>query len=141
MSGPLYLLDARTVMAALRGDPGVDARLLALEPQHWCVSAITQAIVEAALRDQRASFGMQATAVAFFDMAHVVPWDAAAARMFALMERPALHVNDPDIDVTDHFVAAHALALQAVLVTPLQDRFDMIPGLSTEDWIAPFESQ
>ncbi|MEK7271192.1 MAG: type II toxin-antitoxin system VapC family toxin [Planctomycetota bacterium] len=66
----------------------------------------------------------------------VLPYDAAAVehygRIRARLERAGTPIGGMDL-----MIAAHALALGAVLVTHNVSEFRRVPDLSVEDWIAP----
>lgn len=130
---PLYLLDTNITSGVIRGTlPGVDARLQALALDHWCISAITRS-------EQR--FGVELTPLAvrraravdsFLELAPVAPWDKAAADSHARLRATLQRAGTP-IGVYDTMIAAHALALGAVLVTRDSD-FQRVPGLQLQDW-------
>ncbi len=90
------------------------------------VSSITFAEVAlGAWRDERTDVNLF---LRFFDQVPVIPFDRDAALCYAgLPFRRASY---------DRLIAAHALALNATLVTSnLRDFFD-IPRLKLEDWMA-----
>ena len=132
-SSPLYMLDTNITSGVIRGTlPSADARLQALPLDRWCISAVTRS-------EQR--FGVELTPLAvrraravdsFLEMAPVAPWDRAAADSHARL-RAALQRAGTPIGVYDTMIAAHALALGAVLVTRDSD-FQRVPGLELQDW-------
>ncbi len=132
---PLYMLDTNIASGMIRGTlPGVLTRLQALAFDRWCISAVTRS-------EQR--FGVELTPVAvrraravdsFLELAPVAPWDKAAADSHARL-RAALQRAGTPIGVYDTMIAAHALALGAVLVTRDSD-FQRVPGLEIQDWAA-----
>lgn len=130
----LVMLDAGTVGALMRGHAGIDARLLALDPAHWCISAITHAQIcaDPELRDDESSAAL--TAQAFFEIATTSPWDAAAATAYGAV-RAQLDSAGTSFGLFDAMAASHAVALGAVLVTSEGHKFRGIRGLLTEDWV------
>jgi tRNA(fMet)-specific endonuclease VapC len=72
----------------------------------------------------------------FLSRAIILPWDSATARIYAGLRAQRHRVRVPEIDMQ---IAAHALSLNAVLIT--RDRaFHDIPGLVCEDWTRPATS-
>ena len=59
------------------------------------------------------------------------PFDGAAARAYGLLKYYLRHAT---IGERDLFIAAHAIALDAVLVTRNTREFSKVPGLAVEDW-------
>ena len=53
---------------------------------------------------------------------------------FLLHTRKATHGNASPIGERNMLIAAHALALNAVLVTHNTKEFSKVPGLQVEDW-------
>jgi predicted nucleic acid-binding protein len=62
-----------------------------------------------------------------------LPWDADAATQFARIALD-LHVSGSPIGSLDTMIAAHALAVGAVLVTSNERHFSRVTGLKTENW-------
>jgi tRNA(fMet)-specific endonuclease VapC len=128
-----YLLDTNTVSYVIKGKfPHVRERLLKVPISEVGVSVIT----EAELR-----FGVvrlpQATRLAmvveeFLLRVEVLVWDSAAARHYARL-RAALEEHGEPMGNLDLMIAAHALAVGAILVS--NDRaFRRVKGLRIEDW-------
>lgn len=64
----------------------------------------------------------------------IMPWDEAAARIYATM-RAQLEAKGRLIGGMDLQIAAHALALDATLVTNNLREFKRVPKLNLENWI------
>ena len=65
----------------------------------------------------------------------VVAIDAPAGRVYARI-RAALEDLGTPIGANDLWIAAHALALNATLVTANEREFRRVPGLRVENWAA-----
>jgi len=130
----VYLLDTHTAVAAMRGAAGLDSRLQRLQPDEWCISAITNAEMRygAALRPQATQLDRYVDA--FLAVARTEPWDAACAEFHGLV-RAQLHAKAQVLGDFDEMIAAHALALGAVLVTDNVRHFKGVDGLRLENWI------
>ncbi|WP_310889368.1 type II toxin-antitoxin system VapC family toxin [Delftia sp. UME58] len=64
----------------------------------------------------------------------ILPWDARAANQHGQL-RAYLRAQDSPIGDFDEMIAAHALALDAILVTDNVRHFERIPGLRIENWL------
>ncbi|MGH9417385.1 MAG: type II toxin-antitoxin system VapC family toxin [Terriglobales bacterium] len=129
----MHLLDTNTVSYAMRGRPPRVAERMAQRPQlRMAVSVITEAELLYGATRRVASPGLRAAVEAFLFQVEVVDWDRAAAHICGPL-RAQLELDRTPLDDIDTLIAAHALALNAVLVT--SDRaFARVPGLRTEDW-------
>lgn len=66
----------------------------------------------------------------------ILPFDAAAAAAYGQV-RAALERQGRPIGAMDLMIAAHALALKAVLVTNNTREFERVPALKVENWVCP----
>lgn len=64
----------------------------------------------------------------------IVPYDDAAAQHYGEL-RACLERTGTPIGSMDMLIAAHALALNAILVTNNLREFERVPGLSCENWV------
>ena len=134
------MLDTNIASAAIRGDAGIDQRLLELAPGSWCISAVTRAELRFGI-----ALKPQATRVArlvddFLLVAEVAPWDSDAADAYGQL-RAALQASGTPIGVFDEMIAAHALATGAIMVTDNTRHFARVPGLILENWLRPAKSR
>ena len=129
----IYMLDTNAASAALRAHPAIDAKLQTLAGGQWCVSAITCSELRfgAALRPE--AVRLHRLIDAFLEVTPVMAWDQAAASRHGPLRARLRNAGTPLGDF-DEMIAAHALALGAVLVT--NDRvFERVPELQRENWI------
>lgn len=118
MAAPDFLLDTCVCIRLLRGGGApVERRIAAAAPGAIALSAISLAeLVE----------GAGAGLDALLARLPVLAFDAAAARAFpAARAARGRH---------DRLIAAHALALDATLVTHNGRDFRAVPGLRVADW-------
>ena len=130
----IYMLDTNAAGAALRAHPAIDAKLQSLAAGQWCVSAVTCSELRygAALRPE--AVRLHRLIDAFLAVTPVLSWDQAAATRHGLLRAQLRSAGTPLGDF-DEMIAAHALALGAVLVT--SDRaFARVAELRSDDWAA-----
>jgi tRNA(fMet)-specific endonuclease VapC len=63
----------------------------------------------------------------------IVPWSTDAADAYAELRASLTRSGEP-IGAMDMLIAAHALAIDATLVTNNEREFKRIPGLKVENW-------
>lgn len=134
MTAPRFLLDTDTCIYIInRKPPGVFAHFEGLAAGEIGVSSITAA----ELRFGAAKSGSARNAQAlekFLAPLEVLPFDDAATREYASL-RAHLERSGNPIGALDTLIAAHALALNAVLVTNNQREFARTPRLRLENWV------
>lgn len=130
------MLDTNIASAAMRGDAGIDRRLSELVPGAWCISAITRSELQYGLALKPEATRLARVVNAFLAVADVAAWDAAAADAHGRL-RAALQAQGKPIGVFDEMIAAHALAIGAVMVTDNIRHFERVPGLVVENWLRP----
>ena len=130
----LYMLDTNVASAAIRGSAALDARLGRLEPQQWCVSAITRAELRYGLALRPEATRLARLVDGFLAATTTLPWDEAAADAHGRLRAQLRQAGKPIGDF-DEMIAGHALALGAVLVTDNIRHFQWVGGLVLENWI------
>jgi tRNA(fMet)-specific endonuclease VapC len=162
----LYMLHTDIATDLIHGSSAVlDSRIASSLPQELCISAVTRGELLCGLSQQWLRKNHEGTGRTLeevgkqFDLARdrirsaqraeplsrlveqfltrvpSLPWDAAAAGHFAMIAVTLHHAGTP-IGNIDTMIAAHAMALGAVLVTSREDRFVRVAGLKLEDWTA-----
>lgn len=136
----LYMLDTNAASEAIRGNGLFDARLQALPPEQWCISAVTSSELRYGIARRPEAVRLTRLVEEFLRIATVVPWDAQAAHQHGIL-RAHLKAQGTPIGDFDEMIAAHALTLNAVLVTDNTRHFQRIPGLPLENWLRDGQDQ
>ena len=122
---PPYLLDTNSCIYLLaRARPALTARIADCDAGSVGLSAVVCA--ELALGFDTATDPLKDMLERFLLRFPVLPFDEAAARAYARV--PFRRGK------FDRLIAAHALALDATLITSNVKDFSDIPGLKLEDW-------
>jgi tRNA(fMet)-specific endonuclease VapC len=130
-----YLLDTNIVSHLLRGHPGVMQRIEAVPMAGLCISAITEGELLFGLAKRPAATHLQQLVKAFLHRVDVLPWNSQVAACYGTT-RAELSSRGIVIAPLDLLIAAHALSVDAVLVTNDQ-AFRQIDRLLLEDWTSP----
>lgn len=130
---PLYMLDTKACSVAIRGNDGIDQHLQALGPTDWCISAVTHSELRYGLALKPGAVRLARLVDGFLQIATTEPWDLAVAEVHARL-RAELRLRGTPVGDFDEMIAAHALALNAVLITDNTRHFESIPGLTIENW-------
>jgi len=131
----VHLLDTNIVSHVIRGDePRVRERLQALAVGTVAISVVTEAELLYGLARRGHPSGLSQRVQAFLVRVDILPWDSAAAQAYATL-RPACEAAGTVLAALDMMIAAHALSVDATLVT--RDRaFARTPGgLRVESWL------
>lgn len=127
-----YLLDTNMVSELLRNPDGKAAsRIWELAPD-----CLTSVIVLAELRygmEKRPSPKRERLLKAVLSSLDVADWKPPADRHYGEL-RAALERKGTPIGNNDMLIAAHALALDCVLVTANEREFRRVQGLTVENW-------
>ena len=131
-----YVLDTNAVSALMKGSAAVIERLAATQPAE--VGVPQPVLAEIAFGIERLPRSKRrATLQARFDLLCTelprADWTDAVSQMYgrvkATLERRGTRIED-----FDAAIAAHALALDATLVTANLDHMTRVAGLRIEDW-------
>ena len=129
----LYMLDTNTVSHIIKRHPQATAYLLAVPMHSVCISAITAGDLAFGLAKRPQAVALQAAVQEFLRRVDVMPWDDAVAQSYGTL-RAALYKKGTPLAAPDLQIAAHALHLQATLVS--NDRaFAQVGGLVVEDLV------
>jgi tRNA(fMet)-specific endonuclease VapC len=135
MMAPLHLLDTDIASFIIKAcSPEVEARLAAVPPDRVCVSAVTRAELIYGLKRLSPTHRLYIAVRQFFRIVRVLAWDADAADWYAEI-RHQLTTTGQLIGEMDMMIAAHALAIGAVLVTNNTRHFARVAApLALANW-------
>lgn len=131
----LYMLDTNTVSELARNPQGaVTRRIAEVGPEAICVSIVTAAELRYGCA-KKGSPRLSAQIGTILDSLQVLPLDTPADARYGGL-RVELEAAGRPIGPNDLFIAAHACALKAVLVTANAGEFSRVRGLEVENWLA-----
>ena len=130
---PRYLLDTNTVSYAVKGNvASVRERLQKAPVSNVAISAITEAELRFGVAKYPEATRLKVIVEEFLSFVDIRSWDSEAARQYATVRAAGERAGRP-MGNLDIMIAAHAMALGAVLVSG--DRvFRRVKGLRIEDW-------
>jgi tRNA(fMet)-specific endonuclease VapC len=128
-----YLLDTNTASYVIKGRyPLVDRRLARASAKGIAISSITEAELRFGGARLHQATRLHALIEDFLLRVTILPWDSPAAQQYGPL-RASLERDETPMGNLDLMIAAHALALNLMLVT--NDRaFARIKNLRLEDW-------
>lgn len=130
-----YLLDTNVLSDLLRDPAGrVTKRIRHVGINSVCTSIIVSAELHFGLL-RKPNAAMAERLNAMLHQIAVLPFDTPAELRYAEV-RFALEQTGRLIGPNDMLIAAHALALDATLVTANLSEFARVPGLAVENWLA-----
>jgi tRNA(fMet)-specific endonuclease VapC len=130
-----YLLDTNICIALIRQKPAaLLQQLTSHEPGEVGISAITLAeLVHGARKSAQPEHNMSALQQFLLPL-ELADFDQQAALAYGKI-RAELERDGQLIGSMDMLIAAHAMGLDAILVTNNMREFQRIDGLALEDWI------
>lgn len=131
----LYLLDTNILIAAMKGHPEVRERLEAEQISALRLSAIVLGELESGAEKSAYGDRNRARLAALTQRLPLVGIDQNTIRHYARI-RALLERQGTPIGANDTWIAAQALAINAVLVTDNEREFSRVPGLTFENWLA-----
>ncbi len=128
-----YMLDTNIVSAMVRDPRGtVLERLIAIGEENAFISIITHGEIWYGVK-KNGSEELARKVSAVTRRLYVAPMQLPSDQRYAEV-RLALR-QGKNIGPNDLWIAAHALALNAVLVTNNESEFSRVPGLKVENWL------
>lgn len=127
-----YMLDTNTVSHLLREHPSVARRVVAAPMASLCISAITEGELLFGLAKRPAAKQLHVAVREFLRRVDALPWDSTAAEHYGTVQADMARQGKV-LAPLDLLIAAHALSVDAVLVT--NDRaISQTTNLHIEDW-------
>ncbi|VWC56170.1 MULTISPECIES: type II toxin-antitoxin system VapC family toxin [Burkholderia] len=128
-----FLLDTNAVIAIMKGEPAMLARLRAYQPADFGMPAIVaHELYYGAYKSQRAAANVARVEALQFE---VVSFDAEDAQHAGAI-RAQRTAAGTQIGPYDALIAGQARARRLVLVTHNMREFSRVPELQVEDWLA-----
>jgi tRNA(fMet)-specific endonuclease VapC len=130
-----YLLDTDTSSYIIKKrTPDIELKLMNVGLERVAISVHTAAELLLGLEMAGAPAKLKKEISGFFHIVQIADYDYDAAELFAKISA-YLHKAGRQIGIMDTQIAAHALSLDAVLVTNNAKHFSRIEGLKLENWI------
>lgn len=128
-----YLLDTNTVSHVIKGNvPAIRRRLIRIPLAQVFISTVTEAELRFGVARKPEATKLQQLVEEFLLRVTILSWDSDAAKQYGNL-RSELERQGQPMGSLDMMIAAHALALGAIVVTSDQV-FSRIRGLKTENW-------
>ena len=128
-----YLLDTNTASYVIKGNfPRVRVRLLKVPMADVGISVVTEAELRFGVARRPEATTLKSVVEEFLLRVEILPWNSEAARHYARI-RASLDKDGKPMGNLDLMIAAHAMALEVVLVTH-DHVFRRVKGLRVEDW-------
>ncbi|MBU2812558.1 type II toxin-antitoxin system VapC family toxin [Acidithiobacillus thiooxidans] len=134
-SAARYLLDTNIISDLVKQPQGTIAKAIAEIGED---AVFTSVIVACELRygvAKKGSSRLTAQVEAILSALEIAPFDEPADEFYAQI-RNRLAQSGAVIGPNDLLIAAHALALDAVLVTANASEFSRVPGLRVQNWLS-----
>ena len=132
-----YLIDTNICIFIINQRPAeVRQRLEKLEIGDVGVSAVTVSELQYGVAKSRDRERNQAALDKFLLPLEVLPYEDSAARRYGYLRRHLEKQGTP-IGPLDLMIAAHALAINTIVVTNNTAEFERVPDLPVEDWTVP----
>ena len=130
----LYMLDTNTASYIIKGKPvAVREHLCKIPIASVCISSITQAELLRGVARKPEAKRLPIAVKEFLIRVEIMPWDSDAAEAYAQL-RTFCESEGTSLGTMDMLIAAHSVAVGAVLVTNDQAFYKVKHHLSIEDW-------
>lgn len=139
MEGKCYMLDTNTASYIIKGEPAVIRERLRNVPMaNVCVSAITEAELLRGVAKKPEAKHLPVVVKEFLLRVEILPWDSDAADAYAQL-RTACENEGKPLGNMDMLIAAHSVAVGAVLITNDKAFYNVEHHLMLDDWSKPLE--
>lgn len=129
-----YLLDTNNFIAAIHGHAGVRARLEKRPLSQILLSPVVLGELELGVQKSQEKEQNTTRLSAILEELPITPLEAQTSHHYGRI-RAHLEQNGQPIGANDYWIAAQALALNAVVVADNINEYSRAPGLTVENWI------
>lgn len=137
MESQRYMLDTNTASYIIKGDPAVVRKHLRNVPMATvCISAITEAELLRGVAKKPEAKRLPIAVKEFLLRVEILPWDSDAADAYAKL-RIACEKEGKPLGTMDMLIAAHSVAVGAVLITNDKAFYNVGHHLTLQDWTKP----
>jgi len=134
---PRYMLDTNTASYIIKGNPAsVRERLREVPMSSVCISAVTQGELLLGVERKPDATRLREAVHEFLLRVDILPWDCDAAEMYARV-RADCERNGTPLGTMDMLIAAHSVAVGAVLITSDRAFYNVKHDLTLLDWTKP----
>jgi tRNA(fMet)-specific endonuclease VapC len=129
-----YMLDTNIASYIIKGKPAVVRKHLVKVPiASVCISSITQAELLRGVAKKPEAKRLPVAVKEFLIRVEIMPWDSDAAEAYARLSTACESEGTP-LGTMDMLIAAHSVAVGAVLVTNDQAFYNVKRHLSLKNW-------
>ena len=137
MESQRYMLDTNTASYIIKGEHAVIREHLQNVPMvSVCISAITEAELLRGVAKKPEAKRLPLAVKEFLLRVEILPWDSDAANSYAQL-RTACENEGKPLGTMDMLIAAHSVAVGAVLITSDQGFYKVKHHLTLQDWTKP----
>ncbi len=137
MDDKCYMLDTNTASYIIKGESAVIRERLRIVPMaNVCVSAITEAELLRGVAKKPDAKHLPLAVKEFLLRVEILPWDSDAAEVYVQL-RTACENEGKPLGNMDMLIAAHSVAVGAILVTNDKAFYNVKHHLMLEDWSMP----
>ena len=130
-----YMLDTNTCIHLIKYRPeALSAHMANLSIDEVAISAVVVAELWYGIALSQKKKHNEAALKDFLDYVHVLDWPNDAAPVYGRI-RAQLKIEGTPIGAMDLLIAAHALFLEAILVTDNIREFKRVPDLRIKNWL------
>jgi len=134
MHSSYYMLDTNTVSFIIKGRPlSVREKLISIPMEEICLSAITEAELLHGVAKKPAAKQLALAVNEFLLQVDVLPWNSVAANAYAQL-RASCEKQGKALSAMDMLIAAHAVAVNATLITNDKAFYQLEHLIQLEDW-------
>jgi tRNA(fMet)-specific endonuclease VapC len=134
MAKQRYILDTNTASYIIKGQPIVVREYLQNVPMtSVCISAITEAELLYGVTRKPEAKHLPLAVKEFLLLVEILPWDSDAAEAYAQLRTACENEGQP-LGSMDMLIAAHSVAVKAVLITNDRAFYHVKHLIMLQDW-------